>query len=154
MAPSNRFAGSSLRCRVVWPLAVLVVLQSVGPAITSAGPPVYERKSTWAETVLASREPHAGWWRSQLGDAKLGPWHTTELEDVHSLRQPVKLTSLDKRGNRRWQVRPELIDGVVHYDLSNHGINQQRRSTTWPILWLSNASPCWRTLCLILTACC
>ena len=42
-------------------------------------------------------------------------------------REPVELTAVDQRKNRLWRARRELLDGVVHYDLSNHGINQQRR---------------------------
>ena len=127
MTKSNRFAANRLHRRVVRLLAVLLALASPGLPAALTEPAVYAKKGTWAETVLASRERYAQWWQRQLGEVRLGPWHTTELRVVHSLREPIKLTAPDRHGNRCWHARPELLDGVVHYDLSNHGIHQQRR---------------------------
>ena len=54
MTANNRFAGGSLRCRVVWLLAVFSTLPAVGLKAALAGPPVYTRQTTWAETVRRS----------------------------------------------------------------------------------------------------
>ena len=127
MTTNNSFRLNRVRRRVVWLLAVFLALPSVSPSTASSGPPAYGKKGSWAETLLALREPYAQWWQSQLGEITLASWHTTELDDVRSLCQTIDLATRDKNGNRRWQVHPELLDGVIHYDLSNHGLNQQRR---------------------------
>ena len=109
-----------------------VLLGILGPwsatrADVPDGKQFYVRADTWAETVLASRGRYARWWQGQLDGVKLGPWHTTQREDAPALEEPVDLAALDKNGNRQWRVRHDLPDGVVYYDLSNHGYSEQRR---------------------------
>ncbi len=89
--------------------------------------PFYVKRATWPETVTASRGRYAAWWRQQLGGVRLGPWHTTDRKDELRLALPVDLQATDGQGKRLWQVRHDLLDGWVHCDLSNHGINEQRK---------------------------
>jgi len=49
-----------------------------------------------------------------------------KLEAKVELGQWIDLKERDKGGKPCWEQRPDLIDGVIHYDLSNHGISQQR----------------------------
>lgn len=128
MTTSNRFACRHLRRHACWLFVVLFVLPLLADAAAgSKGRPVYVKRETWAETILAFHERYTPWWERQLAGVKLGPWHTTERERVLSPSRRIDLGELDDSGNRVWAVRPELLDGVVHYDLSNHGIHQQRR---------------------------
>jgi len=107
-------------------LFATIALSLSGPATaTTPKPSCYMRKATWAETVLASRSRYAAWWAEQNPGVRLGQWHTTEQKDAFSPRAGVKLDRKNRKGKRLWEERPDLLDGVVHYDLSNHGINEQ-----------------------------
>ena len=118
---------TGVTCRVTSPLAMVLAFLFCISAPVLAEPVVHGKEATWADNVLAARNSCARWWQQQLGPIRLGPWHTTEINAARSLREPVDLTATDKQGHRLWLPRPELLDGIVQYDLSNHGINQQRR---------------------------
>ncbi len=105
--------------RILVALGMVVAIGSTSMAEVGQSPRVYVKRDTWAETVTDSRAAYAQWWQEQLGAVRLGPWHTTERNDKFSPRDVVDLT--------KWQVRRDLPDGFVHCDLSNHGINLQRR---------------------------
>lgn len=100
---------------------------SIARAAVPDGNSFYVRSDTWAETMRASRDRYARWWQGQLDGVKLGPWHTAEQKDGLALEGPIDLAAPEKNGNRQWQVRHDLPDAVVHYDLSNHGVSEQRR---------------------------
>ena len=118
-------------------LVLVTILSTAGPSSdraapagevgAAAGSPFYVKSETWAQTVAASRGRYAAWWRQQLGGVKLGPWHTTDRSDEFSPDTPVDLDATDGHRKRLWQVRHDLLDGWVHCDLSNHGINEQRK---------------------------
>ena len=98
-----------------------------GTAAVADGSRFYVKKDTWPETLLASRASYARWWQARRAGVRLGPWHTTERKEPFSPETPADPDARDPWDNRLWDARYDLLDGVVHYDLSNHGIDQQRR---------------------------
>jgi hypothetical protein len=84
------------------------------------------KSAQWPDALLASRRRYAGWWTRRVGGLKLGPWHTTDRKDAFDPRKPADLGGSSGKGRKLWQRRVDLADGVVHHDLSNHGINQLR----------------------------
>jgi formylglycine-generating enzyme required for sulfatase activity len=94
---------------------------------------------TWPATLHESRDRYERWWRQKLDGLSMSPWYlpplpANQLKEANAFKlkakvelgQWIDLEATDKSGKPCWQRRPDLIDGVIHYDLSNHGINQQR----------------------------
>ena len=99
----------------------------------------YVKHPSWSETLCDSRARYQTWWQEKLGGVRLSPWYlppsapqpglegnTFKLKTKVVLGQRIDLNQRDRQGKACWQRRPDLIDGVIHYDLSNHGIGQQR----------------------------
>jgi formylglycine-generating enzyme required for sulfatase activity len=78
----------------------------------------YAKKSTWTETMLATRATIV----QQLASSpvELGPWHATvplpapKFSDALFPEQGVDLQAKSPDGKPLWQARPELGDGIVH----------------------------------------
>jgi formylglycine-generating enzyme required for sulfatase activity len=88
-----------------------------------------QRKQThteWAEAVIELRETCSTWHSNENAGLNIGPWFESSHNGRISPTDTIDLTSLNQEGKRIWHPTPELIDGVVHYDLSNHGISTPR----------------------------
>jgi formylglycine-generating enzyme required for sulfatase activity len=96
-------------------------------------------KGNWSETLLESRADYQQWWAGLAEGVRMGPWYLPptppkQLKEanVFPLKKKIKLgqwidvAEKDKAGEPYWAMRVDLIDGEIHYDLSNHGIAQVR----------------------------
>ncbi len=100
---------------------------------------LYAKRQSWSVTLRDSRERYETWWRQQLDGLEMTPWHlpplpANQLKEANAFKlkakvklgQWIDLKAADKSEKPCWEPRPDLIDGVIHYDLSNHGISTQR----------------------------
>ena len=102
-------------------LLIVVTLWSTGTLAGAAADPAadcYVKKSSWAETMLASRAAVA----RQLASAQvdLGAWHSSGPLKASSFtealfpEQGVDLQAKSADGQTLWRVHPEWTDGQVH----------------------------------------
>jgi hypothetical protein len=93
-----------------------------------ASHPAYERRATWAETMLASRAALA---EAAPAAVQAGTWYATDclpsqnFEDALFPEQSIDLEAQDEQGQPRWQPRPQWQDGQVQ------GLPDGRRGATY-----------------------
>jgi formylglycine-generating enzyme required for sulfatase activity len=93
-----------------------------------ASHPAYERRATWAETMLASRAALA---EAAPAAVQAGTWYATDclpsqnFEDALFPEQSIDLEARDEQGQPRWQPRPQWQDGQVQ------GLPDGRRGATY-----------------------
>ncbi len=129
----------TFRCRIILLLVVLFCCQGaslaygVEAAKEDASASLYAKRSSWPMTLCDSRQRYEQWWRRQMDGLDMSPWYLAssppkQLKDAGKggLAQWIDLEEKNKDAKPRWRVRRDLIDGVIHYDLANHGISTQR----------------------------
>jgi len=106
-------------CAALALLAICVPRPAVGG--DDAGHPAYTRRTTWSETMLASRAALA---EAAPSAVRAGTWHATDclpspnFADALFPEQAIDLDARDEEGRPRWHSRPEWQDGQVQ-DLPN-----------------------------------
>ena len=100
---------------------------------------LYAKRQSWPMTLRDSRARYETWWRRKLDGLEMTPWYlpplpAKQLKEANAFKlkakvklgQWIDLAAMDKSGKPCWELRPDMIDGMIHYDLSNHGISTQR----------------------------
>ncbi len=136
----NQAAVWGFRCSFILLLTLLFCCQSERSAYgveaatrEKRADSLYAKRASWPMTLCDSRQRYEQWWRRQTDGLGMSPWYLTssppkQLSDADrgGLAQWIDLEEKNKDGKSRWQRRRDLIDGVIHHDLSNHGISTQR----------------------------
>jgi formylglycine-generating enzyme required for sulfatase activity len=94
--------------------------------IQAASAQAEQPHTEWAQAVVETREACSTWHINENEGLRIGPWYESSHNGRISPTAAIDLASSDQDGKRVWRPTPELIDGVVHYDLSNHGISTPR----------------------------
>jgi len=108
----------NLSCRVSSWAFLGVALAVVGAAAQQPSSPLYVKKDTWPQTMLATRSACLA--RSQQTAVELGTWHTTGPLPAKAISEAlfpeagIDLTAKGPDGKPRWEARPEWSDGRPH----------------------------------------
>ena len=103
--------------RLSIPALCLGMLLPVAAQSQTLAPHYYQKKDTWNETMLASRERYLEWFDWQ--PVRQGAWHMSNLTnrtitDAEYLQYPANLQAKDERGAPVWNPLPRSKDDYMH----------------------------------------